>query len=88
MQTPEEEQILISNIISVNDEGKSTLAAILEAFVGLERSVWSVHMREEMQHELERVMRFDAHCEARVVALDMWVSFSTGCGDRCGVNGE
>lgn len=66
----EETKLLLTNIIEMNSKGRSTLAAILEALVGLEDSVWSVVIEEEVQNELASIVRFDAHCRARLAAMN------------------
>ncbi|OBT66912.1 hypothetical protein VE03_04161 [Pseudogymnoascus sp. 23342-1-I1] len=67
----EETKLLLTNIIEMNNKGRSTLAAILEALVGLERTVWSVVIEEEVQNELASIVRFDGHCRARLVAMNI-----------------
>lgn len=67
----EETKLLLTNIIEMNSKGRSTLAAILEAMMGLEKTVWSVVIEEEVQNELASLLRFDGHCRARLVAINM-----------------
>ncbi|OBT77557.1 hypothetical protein VF21_04606 [Pseudogymnoascus sp. 05NY08] len=67
----EETKLLLTNIIEMNSKGRSTLAAILEAMVGLEKTMWSVVIEEEVQNELASIVRFDGHCRARLVAMNI-----------------
>lgn len=67
----EETKLLLTNIIEMNSKGRSTLAAILEAMVGLEKTIWSVVIEEEVQNELASTVRFDGHCRARLAAMNM-----------------
>ncbi|OBT59746.1 hypothetical protein VE04_00236 [Pseudogymnoascus sp. 24MN13] len=67
----EETKLVLTNIIEMNSKGRSTLAAILEAMVGLDKSMWSVVMEEEVRNELASVVRFDGHCRARLVAMNI-----------------
>jgi hypothetical protein len=67
----EETKLLLTNIIGMNNKGRSTLAAILEAMVGLGKTIWTVVIEEEVQNELASVVRFDGHCRARLMAMDM-----------------
>ncbi|KFY37466.1 hypothetical protein V495_07165 [Pseudogymnoascus sp. VKM F-4514 (FW-929)] len=67
----EETKLLLTNIIEMNNKGRSTLAAILEAMVGLEKTIWTVVIEEEVQNELASVVRFDGHCRARLMAMDI-----------------
>ncbi|OBT86892.1 hypothetical protein VE02_03852 [Pseudogymnoascus sp. 03VT05] len=67
----EETKLLLANIIEMNSKGRSTLAAILEAMVGPEKTMWSVVIEEEVQNELASIVRFDGHCRARLVAMNI-----------------
>ncbi|KFY42538.1 hypothetical protein V494_02371 [Pseudogymnoascus sp. VKM F-4513 (FW-928)] len=69
--TAEETKLLLTNIIEMNSKGRSTLAVILEAMVGLEKTLWSVVVEEEVQNELASIVRFDGHCRARLMAMNI-----------------
>lgn len=69
--TMEETQLLLIKIIEMNENGRSKLAAILEAMVGLERTLWTVNIEEEVQQHLHVLLNFDRHCRARLTALNM-----------------
>ncbi|KFZ02524.1 hypothetical protein V500_00146 [Pseudogymnoascus sp. VKM F-4518 (FW-2643)] len=70
----EETKLLLTNIIEMNSKGRSTLATILEAMVGLEKTVWTVFIEEEVQNELASIVRFDGHCRARLVAMNILIA--------------
>ena len=67
----EETKLLLTNIIEMNSKGRSMLAVILEAMVGLEKTIWGVVIEEEVQNELASIVRFDVHCRARLAAMNM-----------------
>jgi hypothetical protein len=69
--TTDETQLFLTNVIEMNEKGKSTLACILEAMVGLERSAWTVNTEQDVQHQLQGLLNFDSHCRARLTALNM-----------------
>ncbi|KFY11329.1 hypothetical protein V491_07252, partial [Pseudogymnoascus sp. VKM F-3775] len=67
----EETKLLLTNIIEMNSKGRSMLAVILEAMVGLEKTIWGVVIEEEVQNELASIVRFDVHCRARLAAMNI-----------------
>lgn len=82
VQTPEEELVLLKAIMDMNEEGKSTYAAILESLVWLGegegqggigdggKGVWATWVEEETWADLWKVGRFDAHVRARASVVE------------------
>lgn len=78
VQTAEEEVVLLKGIMDMNEEGKSTYAAILESVVGLGeggtgdggKGAWATWVEEETWADLWKVTRFDEHVRARASVLE------------------